>query len=60
MSRHQVTSWGDVQHVLTQLGGLSSDRIMAIELLWTPHDEGYFLTRDQVTEGYPELVPLEA
>ena len=40
---------------LQSLGALSSDRIMAIELLWTPRERGAFLTRQQMLEDYAEL-----
>ncbi|KAG1662994.1 hypothetical protein FOA52_000565 [Chlamydomonas sp. UWO 241] len=35
-----IESWTDVESVLTQLCGLSPDKLMGIELLWTPHDLG--------------------
>ena len=47
-SHAQVHSWGDLRHCMQQLCGLSSDKLMAVELLWTPQDEGDFLTREQV------------
>lgn len=40
------------------LGGLSSDRIMAIELLWTPHDGEGVLTKGEMLQDYPNLHAL--
>jgi len=51
----KMQSWQDVQRSLTQLCGVNRDKLMAIELLWTPHDEGYFLTREQMVQDYSEL-----
>ncbi len=38
--------------------GLSSDKIMAVELLWTPKSESDYLTIPQLETDYPDLVPL--
>ena len=54
-----VNSWGDVASVLQKLSGLSSDRIMAVELLWTPRERGDFLTRRQMVRDYEQLTPIK-
>lgn len=54
----QVTDWGALRQALQQLTGLTSDRIMAVELLWTPRDNSDYLTRQQLERDYPDLVVL--
>ncbi|GFR45133.1 hypothetical protein Agub_g6513 [Astrephomene gubernaculifera] len=54
----KVTDWPQLRHALQQLTGLSSDRIMAIELLWTPRKNTDYLTRQQLERDYPDLVLL--
>ncbi|KXZ45681.1 hypothetical protein GPECTOR_52g9 [Gonium pectorale] len=54
----EVSDWPGLRHTLQQLTGLSSDRIMALELLWTPRKETDYLTRSQLERDYPELRPL--
>ncbi|GLI70426.1 hypothetical protein VaNZ11_015333 [Volvox africanus] len=52
----QVSDWPSLRHALQQVTGLSSDRVMAIELLWTPRNETDYLTREQLERDYPGLV----
>ncbi len=54
----QVTDWPSLRHALQQVTGVSSDRVMAVELLWTPRNESDYLTRAQLEMDYPELVPF--
>lgn len=54
-----MNSWGDVASVLQRLSGLSSDRIMAVELLWTRRERGAFLTRRRTVRDYEQLVPIK-
>ncbi|GLC35138.1 hypothetical protein PLESTB_000558300 [Pleodorina starrii] len=54
----KVSDWPSLRHALQQVTGLSSDRIMAVELLWTPRDETDYLTRAQLEKDYPNLVPF--
>ena len=54
-----MTDWRSLRHALQQVTGISSDRIMAVELLWTPRSETDYLTRQQLEKDYPDLVPLE-
>ncbi|KAG2446946.1 hypothetical protein HYH02_008100 [Chlamydomonas schloesseri] len=54
----RVTDWKGLRHALQQVTGLSSDKIMAVELLWTPRSESDYLTIPQLERDYPDLVPL--
>ncbi|GAX81157.1 hypothetical protein CEUSTIGMA_g8590.t1 [Chlamydomonas eustigma] len=53
-----VGSWKDLHQTLQQLSSLSADRIMALELLWTPKEEGSSLTCQQMVMDYKELRSL--
>ncbi|MBD2020992.1 DUF1517 domain-containing protein [Leptolyngbya sp. FACHB-36] len=50
-----VNSSEDMRQALQQLGGVSSDRLLALEVLWTPQAEGDVLTSDDLLVEYPEL-----
>lgn len=50
-----VNDSSDMRQVLQQVGGLGSDRLLAIEVLWTPQAEGDTLTSDDILAGYPNL-----
>ncbi len=45
----------DLRKALSLLGGISSDRLLALEILWSPQAEGDVLTRDDVIAEYPNL-----
>ena len=45
----------DLQKALTQIGGIGSDRLLAVEILWTPQAEGDTLTTDDILAQYPNL-----
>ncbi len=45
----------DVQKALNQIGAISSDALMAVEVLWTPQASGETLTSDEVIAQYPNL-----
>ncbi len=53
-----VNSTQDLRQALQQLGGISSDRLLAVELLWQPQAEGDTLTADEVLLAYPQLKVL--
>ncbi|HEY9645909.1 MAG TPA: DUF1517 domain-containing protein [Chroococcidiopsis sp.] len=40
---------------MAQLGAVSSDRLMALEVLWTPQPEGDTLSAIDVLTQYPDL-----
>ena len=45
----------DLSASLRLLGGVSSDRLLAVEVLWTPQAEGDTLTADDLVAVYPDL-----
>ena len=45
----------DLRQALQQIGGISSDRLLAVEVLWTPQAEGDTLTTDDILAEYPNL-----
>lgn len=51
----KVNSSDDLKLALQQLGGVSSDRLLALEVLWTPQAEGDVLTNEDVVVQYPDL-----
>jgi uncharacterized membrane protein len=50
-----VNSSADLRQALQQLGAVSSDRLLALEVLWTPQAEGDVLTSEDVLLEYPNL-----
>ncbi|BAZ47739.1 hypothetical protein NIES4103_03420 [Nostoc sp. NIES-4103] len=51
----QVRTTDDLRQALRQIGSIPSDRLLAIEVLWTPQAEGDVLTSDDVLAEYPDL-----
>lgn len=51
----KIQSSDDVRRALSQMGSVSSDELMAIEVLWTPQAEGDTLSADEVLAAYPSL-----
>ncbi|MGD1860294.1 MAG: DUF1517 domain-containing protein [Leptolyngbyaceae cyanobacterium] len=51
----KVSSTQDVRQTLSALGAVSSDRLLAVEILWTPQASGETLTADEMIAEYPEL-----
>lgn len=45
----------DLRQALQQLGGIGSDRLLAIEVLWTPQAEGDVLSTDDILAAYTDL-----
>uniref|UniRef100_A0A832HB22 DUF1517 domain-containing protein n=1 Tax=Oscillatoriales cyanobacterium SpSt-402 TaxID=2282168 RepID=A0A832HB22_9CYAN len=50
-----INNTEDLRQALGILGGISSDRLLALEILWTPQAEGDVLTRDDLIVEYPNL-----
>jgi uncharacterized membrane protein len=50
-----VNSSDDLRRALSQLGGISSEQLLAVEVLWTPQAEGDTLTTDDMLAEYPNL-----
>ena len=45
----------DLRQALRQIGSISSERLLAFEILWTPQAEGDTLTTDDILAYYPDL-----
>ncbi len=50
-----INDAADLRKVLQAIGGLGSDRLLAIEVLWTPQSVGDTLTTDDIQAFYPNL-----
>jgi uncharacterized membrane protein len=50
-----INSAEDLRKALSQLGSVSGDRLMALEVLWAPQADGDVLTHDDVLSEYPDL-----
>jgi uncharacterized membrane protein len=50
-----INSAEDLRLVLRQIGSLPSDKLLAIEVLWTPQAEGDALTSDDLIAEYADL-----
>jgi uncharacterized membrane protein len=50
-----INSSQDLRQAISQLGSVSSDQLLALEVLWTPQAEGDTLSADDVIAQYPEL-----
>ncbi|XP_019093283.1 PREDICTED: uncharacterized protein LOC104753540 [Camelina sativa] len=49
---------GDLKEALHKLGLIPSNKILAVEILWTPQDENDVLSEKELLEDYPLLKPL--
>lgn len=45
----------DLRQALQQMGSIGSDRLLAVEVLWTPQAKGDTLTTDDILAQYPNL-----
>lgn len=54
----KIQSAQDVKQALGQLGGVGSDDLLAMRVLWTPQADGDTLTADDLVEAYPNLLRL--
>jgi len=50
-----INSADDLRQALRQIGGMPSEQLLAIEVLWTPQSESDTLTSDDVLAEYPDL-----
>ncbi len=55
MQMPEITSADTLRQALRQIGGIPSDRLLAIEVLWTPQAEGDTLTSDDLLAEYSDL-----
>ncbi|MDJ0599360.1 MAG: DUF1517 domain-containing protein [Crocosphaera sp.] len=51
----EINDVQDLKQALQQVAAIGSDRLLAIEILWTPQAQGDTLTRDEVLANYPNL-----
>jgi uncharacterized membrane protein len=51
----KVNSPQDLRQALNQLGSVSSDRLLALEVLWQPQAAGDTLTSEELVSAYPNL-----
>jgi uncharacterized membrane protein len=45
----------DLRRALQQIGSIGSDRLLAVEVLWTPQAEGDTLTTNDILANYPNV-----
>ena len=50
-----INSTEDLRRALSQMGAISSEQLLAVEVLWTPQASGDTLTSDDMMAEYPEL-----
>jgi uncharacterized membrane protein len=50
-----INSSQDLRQALGQIGAVSPDNLLAMEVLWTPQAEGDSLSSEDVLVGYPDL-----
>ncbi|MBD2260485.1 DUF1517 domain-containing protein [Pseudanabaena sp. FACHB-2040] len=50
-----INSEQDLRRALSQIGAISSERLLAVEVLWTPQQSGETLTADELIAEYPDL-----
>jgi len=50
-----IHSSEDLRRALGQIGAVSSDNLLAVEVLWTPQQSGETLTADEMVAEYPDL-----
>ncbi len=50
-----INNSDDLRQALRQIGGIPSDQLLAIEVLWTPQAEGDTLTADDLLAEYADL-----
>ncbi len=51
----KITSEQDVRDALNKMGAVSSEQLMAVEVLWTPQVSGETLSADELVAEYPNL-----
>ncbi|MBW4462542.1 MAG: DUF1517 domain-containing protein [Nodosilinea sp. WJT8-NPBG4] len=50
-----VYSSADLRQALSQIGAVSGENLLAVEVLWTPQQSGETLSGDELIAQYPEL-----
>lgn len=54
----KVTGTDELRQALSTLGSVSGDRLLALEILWTPQASGETLSADEVVAAYPNLMVI--
>mmetsp|Transcript_17981 Transcript_17981/g.46112 ORF Transcript_17981/g.46112 Transcript_17981/m.46112 type:complete len:479 (+) Transcript_17981:164-1600(+) len=54
----RVESLADLKAALGKLGAVPAEGLLAVEVLWTPQEEGDTFTRDEIVTDYPSLNQL--
>eukprot|EP01025_Chloroclados_australasicus_P016944 TRINITY_DN18645_c0_g2_i1.p1 TRINITY_DN18645_c0_g2~~TRINITY_DN18645_c0_g2_i1.p1 ORF type:complete len:470 (-),score=45.47 TRINITY_DN18645_c0_g2_i1:147-1445(-) len=54
-----ITDQESLKADLQLLGSIPADRLLALEVLWTPQDEGDYFTKDELVTDYPTLNTLQ-
>uniref|UniRef100_A0A7R9YTY1 Uncharacterized protein n=1 Tax=Chlamydomonas euryale TaxID=1486919 RepID=A0A7R9YTY1_9CHLO len=54
----KVTSQLELKKVLTELGGMTAEDVIAFELLWTPQASDDSYSKDELLTDYPDMVTL--
>ncbi|NEQ31450.1 MAG: DUF1517 domain-containing protein [Leptolyngbya sp. SIO4C5] len=55
LSIPKVSSTQDLRQALNQIGAISQEKLLAVEVLWTPQASGETLTADELVAEYPNL-----
>lgn len=50
-----INNTQDLRQAISQIGSVPSERLLALEVLWTPQASGDTLSADEVVAQYPEL-----
>ncbi|KAI9099166.1 hypothetical protein K1719_024933 [Acacia pycnantha] len=53
-----INGSGHLKEALQKLGSISSNKLLAVEVLWTPQNENDTLSERELLEDYPLLRPL--
>lgn len=51
----KINGSDDLKRAIQQIGSIGSDRLLAVEVIWTPQAEGDVLTKDDILANYPDL-----
>jgi len=51
-------SWNEYSEILRSVGAISSNNIVAAEIIWSPDADNDILTEDDITTHYPYMIQL--
>ncbi len=54
-----MTTLSELKTALGKLGAVSTQDLMAVEILWSPQDGNDFLTEDELLTGVHDMLALE-